>query len=73
MEVQRNKDITRLSVYRTPATTEYFFELSDRAELSILQQAIAEAKVANLPIIFVAGGTNVVFAFDHFPGLIVHM
>lgn len=73
MVLERNKDISRFSAFKTPATTEYFFELSVRTEFNELVAILAKMRELKLPIVYIASGTNCLFAFDHFPGIIVHI
>lgn len=73
MALERNKDISRFSAFKTPATTEYFFELISRKELPELVEVLNDIRKQNLPIVYIASGTNCLFAFDHFPGIIVHI
>lgn len=73
MALERNKDISRFSAFKTPALAEYFFDLVDRAQIPDLLVALSQARTAKLPIVYVASGTNCLFAFDIFPGLFVHI
>lgn len=73
MALERNKDISRLSAFKTPATTEYFFEFDHRDKSTELVSALAYIRSQGLPVVYIASGTNCLFAFDHFPGIIVHI
>lgn len=73
MELQRNKDITRYSAYKTKATSEFFVEITDISELWELANIVQKMQNELLPIVYIAWGTNLLFAFDHFKGLIVHI
>jgi len=65
------RDVSALSAFKTPAKTAYFFEVASKADLPILSQAVSAAKSAGLPVAFLGDGTNCLFAFDRFPGLLV--
>ncbi len=69
--LEKNKDITQLSNFRTPAVAEYFFELQEEREIDTLYKIIKWAKRENLPILFVSGGTNMFFAFEKYHGLVI--
>ncbi len=69
--VLRNHNVLRYSAYKTPATSEYFFEFSNRSEIPALLDLVREVSERGLPIIHIGAGTNCLFAFDHFPGLII--
>jgi UDP-N-acetylenolpyruvoylglucosamine reductase len=63
--------VTAYSAFKTPATTELFFDLTDRSQIADLLVMTAQARDTDLPILHIGGGTNCLFAFDHFSGLIV--
>lgn len=69
--VQTERDVTALSAFKTPAKTAYFFEVATKADLPILSEAVAAARSAGLPVAYLGDGTNCLFAFDRFPGLLV--
>ena len=73
MALERNKDISRFSAFKTPAMAEYFFDFTSRDQIPNLLQAIELARNSQLPIVYIASGTNCLFAFDHFPGIIIHV
>jgi len=64
--LEKNKDITNLSNYKTPAKTDYFFELQKKEDIDKIFETYTWAKQKNLPILFVSGGTNMLFAFDQY-------
>ncbi len=68
---ETNKDLLKYSSFHTPATARYFFELQEREDIEKLQEIHMFAKDNNLPVVFLGNGTNVVFAFDVFEGIIV--
>lgn len=73
MALDRNKDISRFSAFKTPATTEYFYEFDHRDKIQELVAVLADIRSKRLPIVYIASGTNCLFAFDHFPGIIIHI
>ena len=73
MALERNKDISRFSAFKTPAVTEYFFDFTSRDQIPDLLRAIEHARDSRLPIVYIASGTNCLFAFDHFAGIIIHV
>lgn len=70
--LQENRDITKLSNYKTPARTRYLFELNSESLLSELTGIYHFALQNNLPILVISWGTNMLFAFDIFDGIIIH-
>jgi UDP-N-acetylmuramate dehydrogenase len=70
--LQQNVDITHLSNFKTPARTRYFYTVSDRESLTKLQDISCFASRNNLPLLIVSSGTNMLFAFDVYQGIIVH-
>lgn len=69
--LETEKDLLKYSSFHTPATARYFFELREQTEIEKLSDIQKFAKENNLPIVFLGSGTNVVFAFDLFEGIIV--
>jgi UDP-N-acetylenolpyruvoylglucosamine reductase len=63
--------VTAYSAFKTPATSELFFDFTDRTQIEDLLAIAKRARDAGLPILHIGAGTNCLFAFDHFPGLIV--
>lgn len=64
-------DVTMLSAFKTPAKARYFFEVKDRSDIARLKEARDYAVDNHLPIVYLGSGTNCLFAFDMFEGLIV--
>lgn len=69
--LETNKDLLKYSSFHTPASARYFFELQEREDIGKLKEIHIFAQENNLPVIFLGSGTNVVFAFDVFAGIIV--
>lgn len=69
--LEENKDLLRYSSFHTPATARYFWELRESSDIEKLHPLHKFAKENSLPVVFLGSGTNVVFAFDVFEGVIV--
>lgn len=69
--LEENKDLLRYSSFHTPAMARFFFELKEKQDIEKLSDIQRFAEKNNLPIIYLGSGTNVVFAFDIFDGIII--
>ena len=69
--LEKNKDITEFSSFKTPASAEYFFELADEWDIDKLQVIYRFAKEENLKVLTIGWGTNMLFAFDVFEWIII--
>lgn len=69
--LEKNKDITKFSNFKTPASAEYFFELRDEWDIDKLQDIYSFAKAENLKVLIIGWGTNMLFAFDVFEWIII--
>ena len=69
--IETGKDVSLLSAFKTPAFSELFFEVRDASDLPALSQSVLAARGRGLPVAYLGDGTNCLFAFDRFPGLIV--
>jgi len=67
--LKNNVDITSLSNFKTKAFAKYFYEFDWNIEE--LKKVVSYAKKNNLKILPVSGGTNMLFAFDVFDGLVI--
>jgi len=68
--MQENKDISSLSNFHTKAVSKYYYKFT--GNIAELIQIIDFAKKNNLPILKISGWTNILFAFDVFPGIVIH-
>ena len=68
--MQEYADISHLSGFHTPARAKYFAEYV--GDISVLEEASLLAEKEDLPILVVAGGRNMLFAFDEYPGIVIH-
>lgn len=64
-------DITDLSNYKTPATAKYYFELNSRDDIEKLSSILQWTNKENINILWISGGTNMLFAFDVFDGIVI--
>lgn len=71
MNLEKNKDITSLSKFATPAKAEYYFEIKSEDDIEELKNITSFAKDNNLPFLFVGTGTNMLFAFECYKGIII--
>ncbi len=66
-----NVDISWLSNYKTPAKARYYFELSDTEDIDKILEIVTWAKENNTKILWVSWGTNMLFAFDTYDGIVI--
>lgn len=64
-------DISHLSGFHTPAKARYFLEYTG-SNIAELREATQFASANSLPILTIAGGKNLLLAFDEYPGLVIH-
>lgn len=69
--LEQNKDLLRYSSFHTPAMARYFFEIREKEDVRKLHDIWKFAQEKSLPIVFLGSGTNVLFAFEVFEGIIV--
>jgi len=69
--LQKNVDITELSNYKTPAITEYFFEINSEEDIDNIFNIYKWASKKDIPVLIVSWGTNMLFAFDIYPWVII--
>lgn len=67
----KNIDITNLSNYKTPAKTRYFFEIQDISDIDKLYEIVQWWKKQSKKILWISGGTNMLFAFDIYDGIVI--
>lgn len=66
-----NIDITNLSNYKTPAIARYYFEVHSLQDVDKINDIIIWSKTHNYKILWVSWGTNMLFAFDIFDGIVI--
>nr|MDD3720198.1 UDP-N-acetylmuramate dehydrogenase [Candidatus Gracilibacteria bacterium] len=69
--LQKNVDITELSNFKTKAFAKYYFEVHSRQDIEKIYEIYKFAKSENLKVLFIGGGTNLLFAFDSFDGIVI--
>jgi UDP-N-acetylmuramate dehydrogenase len=70
-KVQINQDISSFSAFKTPAIARYFFEIKSELDIPDLLEIYRNCKNEWLPVLILGSGTNCLFAFDIFPGLVI--
>ncbi len=69
--LEKNKDISQLSNFKTPAKAAWYFEVNSEDDLDNLKQVIDFAKSKDLKVLFIWGGTNMLFAFDTYNWVVI--
>ena len=69
--LQLDHDISLLSAFKTPARTRYFFDIREHGDAEKLHEIYLFSQREKLPLIILGAGTNCLFAFDMFEGIIV--
>ena len=69
--LQKNVDITELSNFKLKATTSYYYEINNKQDIDSLSGIYNFSKENNFEILFIWGGTNLLFAFDNFDWIII--
>lgn len=69
--LEKNKDITQLSNYKTPARAEYYYELKDERNIDKIYEIFIWAEKKWYPVLVISGGTNMLLAFDVYKGVVI--
>ena len=69
--LQTDYDITFLSAFKTPARARYFFDIHEHADIEKLHEIYLFSQELGIPLVFLGAGTNCLFAFDVFDGIII--
>ncbi|MFK7780258.1 MAG: UDP-N-acetylmuramate dehydrogenase [Candidatus Gracilibacteria bacterium] len=67
----RDKDITELSNFKTAAIANYYFEINSRHDVDKVFDIYNFGTKNKLPILFIGGGTNMLFAFEKYEGIVI--
>lgn len=67
----KNKDITELSNFKTPAKASYYFEINSRQDIDKLSDIYNFWVKNKLPVLFIWWGTNVLFAFEKYEWIVI--
>lgn len=69
--LQKNKDISNLSNFKTNAIAKYYYEINNRQNLDNLSKVFSFSQKNNLEMLFIWWWTNLLFAFDFFDWIII--
>ena len=73
--LQKNKDITSLSNFKTPAKAKYYFEINSIQDIDKIADIVNFIKnkywIIKNKILFIWAWTNMLFAFDEFDGVVI--
>ena len=69
--LEPNKNITELSNFKTPAKAHFFYELQNENDIDKVKEIYDFARKENLKVLIVGWGTNMLFAFDVFEGIVI--
>jgi len=69
--LEKNRDITHLSNYKTPAKAQYFFEISTEDDIDKIFDIIQFAEEQDLKVLWISWGTNMLFAFDTYSWIVI--
>lgn len=69
--LEKNKDITQYSNFKTPATAKYFYEINNIDQIEELKELFLYIQKNNLNYLIISWGTNMLFAFDEFDWVII--
>lgn len=67
----KNKNITELSNFKTPAIAEYYYEINSRQDIDNLSNIYNFWIKNNLKVLFIWWWTNVLFAFEKYKGIVI--
>lgn len=69
--LETNKDITELSNFKTPARAQFFYEVQNESDIDKVKEIYDFSRQKNLKVLIVGWGTNMLFAFDVFQGVVI--
>ena len=68
--LHRNVSLTRCNTFRIAATADW---LATVHEASALPAALTDARILDLPVLVLGDGSNVLFATDHYAGVVLQL
>ncbi|MFO0763538.1 MAG: UDP-N-acetylmuramate dehydrogenase [Candidatus Gracilibacteria bacterium] len=71
VHLQEYVDITKLTSFGTQAGARYFLELTSRSDILLLPDILRWTTKHCIPVFFLGGGSNTLFATDCFEGLVI--
>lgn len=69
--LQENAEIGHYSGYKTRVIARYFYELQSLDEVALLKETYAASQHLKLPIIFISGGTNMLFSSSKLEAIVI--
>ncbi len=69
--LQKDVNIAFLSAFKTEGIAAYYFDVTTLDDVLLLPELAFFARQANIPFLVIGWGTNCLFAFDVFPGILV--
>ena len=69
--LEENFDISFLSAFKTHAKARYYFEILTHDDVLLLPEIFWFSEEHSIPFVIIAWGTNCLFAFDTFDGIII--
>lgn len=69
--LETNHNVGQYAGYKTRVLSAYFFEILTEKDAEKLGEIFAFAHEKNLEILWMSGGTNILFAKDFFPGIVI--
>lgn len=64
-------DISLFSSFKTRAHARYFYDIHEHGDIDHLHEIAEFSRESALPMVILGGGTNLLFAFDTFDGIII--
>ncbi len=69
--LQENAEVGQYSGYKTRVRARYFYEIKSLKEVGLLHEIYQFSQITNLPIIFISGGTNILFSQSQMQAIII--
>lgn len=69
--LQKDYNISFLSAFKTEAKARYYFDITTMDDILLLPEIYFFAKEVGIPVVLIGGGTNCLFAFDTFEGILL--
>ncbi len=68
LQIEENKDLTKLSTFRMQAQAAYFAEITDKNDI---QPALLFASKQGVPVVVIGGGSNTIFTQPYMQALVL--